>query len=245
MKPAAGVRTRADNNGAWLPPRPFRSNELEAGDSTHAIFFFDGTMAYQVAAAPEGIQHFKTVSVYYESEAGFWAVPFDATRYPVGNGRQDNNDEEDEEDDAQGDPDPNAEYTWVDWKKMRFNWDDDTNEPAYRSWIVIGGQHHQLQAQRPDQMAWLRQILPNRYHASQERNTPYTQYAALNGDLGLLLALVAFSVRPRNVAEAVTTCLTGNGWREHNHTAGRGCMWFSSRSDGPNANGSQGPRSAG
>ena len=190
---------------------------IEPGDTTGKIFYFDGMTAAEVTSLPAGMTLFKSTSVYYESTSGFWAVPYDASSYMVGNGRQANDDDNDEsEEDASGEEDTEEENPlgYFDWHQIQFNWD----EQRYSSLVWIVGEHAQVQIQRPDQL-WLPQILPEQYHTQQV--TPHPAYGALNGDLSILLALVAFSVRPSRVQDAVQHCLLGTGWRAHN--LARGC----------------------
>jgi hypothetical protein len=220
MRQNATARPR-DIQGIWCPPRVPGWNQLVAGDSTGTWFCFNPTSneigrAYPITALPESAVHYKDVSVYYDHDY-FWCVPYDATQFGVGDWKQDL--PEPEEEDAPDDQEEDRFYH--EWHLMKFTHDETT----YASSVRIGAEKDQLLTQRPDQ-SWVHEIFPEVYHAPAGYRTPDTRFGALNGDLGLLLALVAFSVRPNDVLGAIERCVRGDGWRAYGSRERRsGCKY--------------------
>lgn len=208
------------HNDIWYPPRVLGWNELVAGDSSGLWFCFDSETRRATRlehGLPAGSEFFKEVSVYYYHDI-FWCVPYDATRYPVGDWKQDvQNDDEEEEDDSEDEEEtPTASY--MDWHPLRFSYDATT----YTSFARLGVDGQTLVSQRPDQQ-WVSEILPDVYHAPDTHHVTDRRVGALNGDLGLLLALVALSVRPDMVRRAVEHCVRGDGWRATGLPRRAGC----------------------
>lgn len=98
---------------------------------------------------------------------------------------------------------------------------------GYTSEAMLDAQWHRLNTQRPDQ-AWVQELLPDSHHAEHHRHTREPKYGALNGDLAILLGLVAFSCHAGFVERAVKHCLRhvhgeDGGWRTHNRPRHQGC----------------------
>jgi hypothetical protein len=89
----------------------------------------------------------------------------------------------------------------------------------WASHCAFGANRQRLCGQRPDQR-WVNELLPMRNQADLERRTTDTRYGGLYGDLGILLGLLALSVRVSDVdaavRHAVRSVLGDNGgWRSH------------------------------
>ncbi|KAE9987626.1 hypothetical protein EG327_003757 [Venturia inaequalis] len=238
-----GIRPRLSQHGFWLPPRTLFGSQIKEGHTTRKIFCFDGsTVTNWQAEFPEAAVLYKEISMYH-SAGHFFIVPYDATKYQVGNGRQvegvvDSDDEEDE--DAEADEEAVSDPTTIDWSVLSFHWrgegtlsplpscrgsdhlivkgppldpQDDrwgrlsdifltSSRAGYTSEAMIDAQWHRLNTQRPNQ-AWVQELLPDSHHAEHHRHTREPKYGAFNGDLAILIALVAFSGHAGFVERAV------------------------------------------
>jgi len=218
MQPHPNVRPRVDRSGQWLPPRIRGANILVQGDTSNMLFYYDPGqgLAYPRQDYPQDLIHYSDFSVYFYRDV-FWCVPGDAIANAIGDWRSD---------------DPQAgrasyqsqEETagWHDWHLLTFAYGSND----YSSRVGIGHDNHTLYTQRPDQR-WVPEIFPDVYHAPGPRRTQNVRFGGLSGDLGLLLALLAFSVSPEEVRTAVETCVRGDGWRPFLNAERRsGCKWF-------------------
>jgi hypothetical protein len=61
-------------------------------------------------------------------------------------------------------------------------------------------------------------LLPNIYHGIE---TPYQQYGALKGELGIFLALIAFSMRKDLLPQCLPAMFAGKQWLTHTLKHGR------------------------
>jgi hypothetical protein len=61
-------------------------------------------------------------------------------------------------------------------------------------------------------------LLPNIYHGIE---TPYQQYGALKGELGIFLALVAFSMKKESLSQYLPAMFAGKQWLTHTLKHGR------------------------
>jgi hypothetical protein len=131
----------------------------------------------------------------------------------VGNGQQ-TEIEPDSDSDAEADDDEEDDPTTTDWSLLHFLW----RNTDWASQAVQGGNEQRLNAQRPDQH-WVAEILPTRHHADPTRHTSDVRYGGLYGDLGIILGLLALSLRHDHVDYAVRNCITdlhaSGGWRQH------------------------------
>ncbi|ORX97454.1 hypothetical protein BCR34DRAFT_496876, partial [Clohesyomyces aquaticus] len=108
--------------------------------------------------------------------------------------------------------DPGREQSW---QPLRFEWD----ETKFSSSLTEAGEQATLRVQRSDQV-WPKMLLPDIYHASGPR-TPYSQYGWLGGELGILLALAAFSVKVDYLASVLPTMFQDGEWKIHPYENGR------------------------
>jgi hypothetical protein len=98
---------------------------------------------------------------------------------------------------------------------------------GYTSEAMIDAQWYRLNTQRPDQN-WVDELLPDSSHAEHQRRTREPQYGALNGDLAILIGLIAFSSHAGYVERAVMQCIRpvdgqDGGWRTHGRPRAQGC----------------------
>ncbi|TID13440.1 hypothetical protein E2P81_ATG11664 [Venturia nashicola] len=219
-----GIRPRLSQHGFWLPPRTLFGSQIKEGHTTRKLFCFNGkTVTNWEDELPSAAVLHRQISMYH-SAGHFFIVPYDATRNQVGNGRQVDRGAgfDDDDEDAEADEDSEVDPTTVDWSVLSFHWKGE----AYTSEAMIDARWHRLNTQRPDQ-AWVQELLPDSHHAEHSRHTREPKYGALNGDLAILIALVAFSGHASFVERAVKHCIRhvhgeNGGWRTHNQPRHQG-----------------------
>lgn len=138
----------------------------------------------------------------------------------LGNGQQTDVEPDDDSDpDAEGESDDDeSDEILQDWGLLYFMW----NENDAVSQCVFQGNQQRLIYQRPDQ-GWVNDILSRRHHATHDRITTDIRYGGLIGDLGIIIGLIALSVRHGRVDETVQHCLRAvggdtGGWRRPRRT---------------------------
>jgi hypothetical protein len=94
------------------------------------------------------------------------------------------------------------------WNPLRF--EHDPND-GYSSYLTNAGPNGTLACQRTDQ-AWAHILLPQHYHGPV---TPYQQYGALKGELGIFLGLVAFTMRREALQQYLPSLFIGSQWRPY------------------------------
>ncbi|KAF1981755.1 hypothetical protein K402DRAFT_222205 [Aulographum hederae CBS 113979] len=182
------------STGAWIPPR-MRGGSV---NTTHTQGFLfsshSGRVQSLLGDIPEGMDWFSTITVYH-CQGIFYAVPFDATLYAVGNGRQDSGDIGEGE---------NSSQHWQDWKRIAFR----HNHSDYTTTVDIAGEQQRLLVRRPDQR-WMHELFPLHYHPQEAAWNEITDVAfgGLVGNLGLIIALIAFSAAEGVVGQAFRTCI--------------------------------------
>jgi len=107
---------------------------------------------------------------------------------------------------------PNAESVL---KPLRFGHDRDDN---YSSYLSEAEDESALLCRRRDQ-AWVSMLLPDIYHGQTE--TPYEQYGALKGDLGIFLGLIAFAIRKDLLPSYLPSMFTHGEWKTWSMPNGR------------------------
>jgi hypothetical protein len=155
----------------------------------------------------------------------FYMVPYDCTRFAVGSGRANEGDEgSSEEEDAEGEEEADElEINSMTWEVLRFHW----IPQGFISEAWFNGAYARLNTQRPDQR-WINKLLPSPYRAEYGRRTQDPLYGGLNGDLAILIALLAFSAYDGatcDVFEYSVRRVHGDngGWRIHNRHEEEGC----------------------
>ncbi|KAK3712169.1 hypothetical protein LTR37_009260 [Vermiconidia calcicola] len=224
IKPSGRFQERIDRTGHWAPPRPLHSNEYVPGYTTRRWFEFSNWRTREVESQEvNGKPPYKTYS-FYMSNHKIWIYRSDATHYKVGDGSGNpritsgaaSDDEEDESSsESSSDDDDRVE----DWVPLKFRWPDEINSSGV-SYATTRGPYDRLRLQRPDQVV-LRELLPDQYLATPETQRPRRPYGGLIGELPILIALIAYSVRPNEVDGALVHCLR-RGYRSYNRPRGGG-----------------------
>ncbi|KAK5112306.1 hypothetical protein LTR85_011578 [Meristemomyces frigidus] len=223
MAPHPHAPERMSTGGRWLPPKARGRN---CKGSTVA-FYCDGQRSIVATQVPPQAQLYKCFSVYHD-RAIIWTVGFDASQNHVGDGidntaaagtgQHDSDDEdedadEDEEDDSDEDEDEAAIQTPAidnpDWTTLTFRYSN--------NYVSYAGQRLEQQrlCLKNQSQDWATQLLPDTYRAVSQ--TSNTRYGGLNGELPLLLALVALSIPARSVAQYLPWCIA-NPWRVYPDT---------------------------
>jgi hypothetical protein len=156
-------------------------------------------------------------------------VPYDCTLYPVGSGRANDDGTVSDEEDAEGEEEAEElEINSITWSLLRFHWIPE----GFLSEAWFDGAYPRLNTQRPDQR-WINKLLPSPYRADFARRTDDRLYGGLNGDLAILVALLAFSAYDGATCDVFEHSIRGvhvipdsrrePGWRMHNRHEEEGC----------------------
>lgn len=228
MAPSDRFEPRTCLDGWWLPPRPLHSNVLVPSHTTGRWFeYYAGTTTEVNVPTDMSTMHsYKTSSFYFEDD-NIWIYPEDASQYKVGDGSGNQKlakaGEEPKIVDYSDEDDDEKEETLEDWTSLSFSRLRLNRDPGeLTSFARTRGLHTSLvnQSSRHD---WVQQVLPSRYRAPS--NTRYylrSGSGGLVGELPILLALVACSVRPDKVHNVLTECVKRK-YHPHDHPRGAGC----------------------
>ena len=218
------ARSIRDVHGQWQPPRALHGSQIRLGQSTNKYFYFNGERTTQINELPQQAEIYRTVSMYYFS-GHFYMVPYDCTLFPVGNGRADDGEDGlSDEEDAEGEEEAEEpEINSIIWSLLRFHW----LPQNFVSEARIGGSYARLNTQRADQR-WVNKLLPSAYRADFSRRTGDPRYGGLNGDLAILIALLAFSAYDGATCDVFESSVRGvhganGGWRMHGQHDEEGC----------------------
>ncbi|KAL9091254.1 MAG: hypothetical protein Q9165_004888 [Trypethelium subeluteriae] len=234
MRQHPGVRSRHTVGNFWIPPRAEGYNQRVPGDTTNQFFFFDGTTTRPMRSLPPGRAQFRTCSMYYDdTTTGFWVIDYNALSNPVGDGSQEDGSQDNfamRPGELADDEDDDDDDDYMDWQQLGFrSEDDDDYANDYTSYVTCAGEKPRLLLQKETQQ-WARELFPERYYAEVQRTiaanhrNQHPEWGGLIGELSLILALIAFSVREDEVAQAVQHCVRGsNRWRIHGMQRRRGC----------------------
>ena len=233
MEPSNNFEIRLNAHRQWQPPRPRRSNKLVDRHTTGNWYEFKNGRTTQVEKpARARLEHFKTFSFYF-SDGNIWIYPCDATRYQVGDGLGSRRiagsptpNEETDVSSSDYETDNDNDRRMEDWRPLSFKCPI-PGDNSFCSYATIRAQEETLRLQRPDQ-ASLSQLLPDRYHAAPEARRAPQGYGGLVGELPILVALIAYSVRPDRVDGALTHCLR-QGYNSHHRPRGEGCKFHEER----------------
>ncbi|RMY72385.1 hypothetical protein D0862_14468 [Hortaea werneckii] len=213
--------------GRWMPPKAMGGNI----GGTILSFKYDGRRAAIVPALPSNLREYKCYSVYHD-HAFLWTVDYDATAEKVGDGKDttaangsgDGNDSSDESDtssESSDDEEEEEEEERPDWSTMSFSLG-----ASYTSYAGQRQQQQRLHYRRQDQL-WATQLFTDIYTAQQEHQNP--QYGGLNGELPLLIALLALTMPPQYLLQRLAPCM-GNTWNVYPpNVFHRGCGWIDRR----------------
>lgn len=212
IQPHSASQPQLGRNCLWLPPK-IRGASVVAPGSRVQDFFFDGQRAQPVPDFPVGVQHYKTASVYYH-ESNFWVVPYDVLNTQVADGREgaSSDSEQEDYDDDEDENDDDDPFHW-DWGPLFFN-----AGHSQASYVTYFGSYQRLIMQREDQH-WVQHLFPDMFHSEHTLPTG----GGLIGDLPLIIALIAFTVRPSEIQAALAQCMKGDSWKCTSLPRGRGC----------------------
>jgi hypothetical protein len=207
MTPNDDFSERRDH-GAWRPPRPKYSNVSVSGTTERWFEFEDNSTEQIKGPSLRDMTHYKTYS-FYHHQGKKWIYPSDATQYQVGDGSGNNIMSGRDPHRVYGGSDSSEsdfeESSWEDWTELTFQWLDPSQTIGGVSLASLRNAENQLFTQRADQKALL-ELIPPRYHAEQRRWTENTAYGGLIGELPILIALVAYSVPPKQVRSRMPDC---------------------------------------
>ncbi|KAB2578082.1 hypothetical protein DBV05_g3137 [Lasiodiplodia theobromae] len=101
---------------------------------------------------------------------------------------------------------------FADWNHVGFDHGDRTI-----NWVGFAGEQRRLGLQR--EQPWVHTLLP-------ENHQPYEfsmdgRYGGLSGELSVLIALIAFSIRPEWLFHGLNNCMRQGQWGGHQHRHGR------------------------
>ncbi|KAI7334824.1 hypothetical protein KC315_g3569 [Hortaea werneckii] len=180
----------------------------------------------------------RTPRVSSGATGGRWMPPkamggnirdYDATAERVGDGRDttaangngNGDDSSDESDNSSESSDDEEEAERPDWSTMSFSLGS-----SYASYAGQRQQQQRLHCRRHDQL-WATQLFTDIYTAQQENRNP--QYGGLNGEIPLLIALLALTMPSQCLPQYLPQCM-GNTWNVYPpNTFPRGCGWIDRR----------------
>lgn len=202
--------------GLWQPPRPRGSNvPVEAGRA----FEYNGGIVRGASPPYAGWENFRTYS-FYCTEGQIYVYPGDAINRMVGDGWGNMPIPPA----TRAAPQPDDDNFHWDWRELTFVFPthedgSETSQARYRGGSTTIGVLRQQQSHLHD----LAQLLPNRYLATQ-RLASGIQCGGLVGEIPVLIALIAFSVHPRDVDWAMLNCFEQRYVR-HGLPRGEGCKF--------------------
>ncbi|KAF2841249.1 hypothetical protein M501DRAFT_989787 [Patellaria atrata CBS 101060] len=164
--------------------------------------------AIHISEPPPWLQSnvpFKTYSTYYNA-GNFYTINHNAINKKVGDGLREG--ETDDRDAEHGDTEEEEDGEYECWQNLHFDW----NSNFCSSYARMAGAYPRLYAQREDQ-SWAKMLLPETYHAEPPNWTTDRRYGAFNGDLPLVLSLVAFSFPAAQMSTLFEASFQGSRWR--------------------------------
>jgi hypothetical protein len=219
--------------GNWVPnPEPeFHTKNVDYGEEEPGVhnfwaYHFDGARLnpiplsnFQPSILQGTVVKAKTVSIYHHSST-FWGVLYDITAPE----HTDEEEEEDDDDDSSSDSNDQMDWNIVEFARRA----DSSGNTLGVSSVKVIGEHGTLYATRAGQV-WPTLLFPDRYQPSFRRRNVHGRappYGSLNGNLCILIALLAFSALPfdTRVNDTFMTCIHPTGWRDPVGPRGDGCM---------------------
>jgi hypothetical protein len=198
-----------DRNGQWQPPRGKGRNAIAGVGPS---FFCDGTRIQPVTQIPTAnVTAFQTYSIYY-NQGGFWILNYDATAHQVGDGL----DNDSLSNDGRRTSDTRDDTNWSSWRMLSFEHPEGTTI----SNVCYGGDKTRLRSQSQSQR-WVYVMFPTTYHSV---NT--TGQGGLNGELPIILGLLAFSIDHRQIAWMFQNCFQNGSWTRNLHSGNHGSKFY-------------------
>jgi hypothetical protein len=231
MFPSNNFDDRHDRDSTWLPPRPRYSNVHVPGATERWVEYVNNQTRPMNPPDVRGLELYKNYSFYHDN-GQIWVYPSDATQNEVGDGsgnarrtggnprqlRQRHQSSSSSESGDHGSP-----SLMEDWNALSFHWMQPSGGFSGVSHACYRAPQDTLQAERPNQAQTLAQLLPRRYHATQDRWTMDNSRGGLVGDIAILVALIAYGRPPNDVRNALVHSLR-QPYRDHQHALGTGCM---------------------
>jgi hypothetical protein len=208
---------RREYDGYWLPNKPQGSNiRRHQGNHDSHAFVVRGNSVTTIGNEDLGrlliagtVELFRTVSIYFhQTTQQYFGVHFDATRFQVGDGKD--NESNSDDDDSEEEVNTPIERL-MDWSRIRLNYDTTSGT----STVDFPAHGNQLMMTRNDQQ-WMPNLFPESY-LPPTANRDMVGYSppsgSINGNLAILVALVAFSATPNgnNVTQRLKDCLRSHG----------------------------------
>lgn len=210
-----GIDHRRGAGGHWLPPRALGTNRLSPSLGCGRWYRYTHGHEPVPVPLPSGTHHYRTASLYY-TRATIYLVPYDATQNQVGDGTP--GPEQDEDTTSSDDTESESGRNYQDWRELGFHWQ--SNPPLLNSVsrATYDGPRQSMCLHHQGQQQWIRQLLPDRYRPTQPASpATHPPTGGLIGDLPILIGLIALSVHPDHVDDAVRYCMHGPSWRPYPH----------------------------
>lgn len=212
MAPHPVAIWRNDRRGRWLPPKT-RNGNVKSPPSAWFRYSNQTHSTQPIDQLPHGARPFKCFSMYHD-RAMIWTVGYDATAHAVENGVDstaaggNDNDDDDHDDEEEGGSDnSDDEDDRPDWTSLTFA-HNGSNHVSYAGPDLA---YPRLRARRPDQY-WATQLLTDMYSAPATQMTHNPSFGGLNGELPLLLGLLAFHIPANRMIAALPACVA-KPWR--------------------------------
>ena len=224
IQPNNDFDQRYDEDNQWLPPRPRGSNVLYPAN-THGRYYEYRNRRVHLGDRPRSQEaaHYKTFS-FYHNRGVFWIYPSDA-RQKVGDGTGNlrihgDDTENDSNGSSSEDNGTDQNMNQADWTSLSFQWPMSLDNTGL-SYATVRARRATIYTQRPNQH-WVQQLLPSAYHAPPERYNTVPGQGGLVGELPIMIALIAFSVRPDQVHHTLLEHMQRT-YHVHDSSPGEGC----------------------
>jgi hypothetical protein len=189
--------------------------EVHFHQAHNILYQFDGqALRFADAADVPFLEGFSVRSAYYSTRGGVFGIQDDAIlRPPRGAFLADEEDELDVD-----------MARLMDWSAIGFDHSTQSVQTTQgpqnfgSSFLRLGGMNEEIRVQS-SQQPWVRQMLPACHQAplirGEDGEIIEGQFGILNGDLGMMLALLAFSAPLERVHDVLNYSITPTGWRSH------------------------------
>ncbi|KAK4565870.1 hypothetical protein LTR86_003719 [Recurvomyces mirabilis] len=197
----------------WWPPKRLGENVA----SPHALFYYDGENTERSDADMNNLEPYKEFSLYHDHGV-FWLYPGDASAEQVGDGRDGHGRLPPTSADANSDVD--TEEDNPDWAMLNFEL-----LPSRSSYASTNTRQRRLPLRRRHQL-WPDQLLPDPHQVEAEAAsyTSNPEHGGLNGELPVLLGLMAMALPQQHMFAMLPSCIVnpwlvphlprGTGWQD-------------------------------
>lgn len=231
MTPSNWFAPRYENQ-RWQPPRPHYSSVLipaAHNNTTGRWYEYLGGVTSAVQPPEPGVCRLYKEYSFYHNDGIIYIYPDDAVEHQVGDGTGNEprvalptNSTPDDSDDSSDDEEANGSRRTRNWRELSFNWLGTGRN--YSSSATFEAPGVRLDYQRVNE-PWVRELIPPRYYAPTARRiSTAPPWCGLTGELPILIALIAFSVRQDQVDRVLRHSIQTN-YRAHGLTPGQGCRF--------------------